>query len=113
MPVPVAQPVVFPPSKGFASGKTHGDTASWDDYTGYLSTKMSVEITQINVIYTHEFVYGLEVIYNADGTSITCGSHVGKELPFGAVKSTLNLQAGEYLTSVGGKNGDIIDSLSF
>jgi hypothetical protein len=56
-------------------------------------------------------VYGIESIYEADGYQVTAGSHVGREIPYGATNQEINLNFGEFITAVSGKHGEVIDSI--
>lgn len=90
------------------AGKVHGDTAGFNDFTGPLAGHREIAITEIRVLHDGNLVYGIEAIYNADGTIISGGVHHGPLNP-GVVNQAVPLPAGTYITEVSGRGGDVMD----
>jgi hypothetical protein len=97
------------PQKSVMAGKIHGDTNPFDDFSTHLSTRQNIRIVKLRVIHDYKLVFGIESFYEADGFQITAGSHVGRELPYGATAQEISFQWGEVITSISGRHGDVID----
>jgi hypothetical protein len=101
-----------PPKKSGKAGKTHADTAHFDDYTSHLNGKSNIEMTEIRVLHDGKLVFGVEGIYTADGVQYSPGTHVGKELNHQTINQSISLAGGKYITGISGRNGDVVDNLT-
>ena len=95
------------------AGKVHGDTVGFDDYTTMLDGKYGIRLKEIRVIHDGKMVYGVEGIYEGSGLTISPGAHCGSELTPTWINQSIALPAGTYITGITGRNGDIIDNLTF
>lgn len=105
-------PVAFAPTQTNVAGKNHPDSVAFNDYTSYLQGRSTVRVSKVRVLHSHEYVYGFETIYEADGVQVSGGSHIGREFPFGAQNAEVTLMPGETITSVSGRGGDFIDNIT-
>jgi hypothetical protein len=103
--------LVAPVVKSGKAGKTHGDTAHFDDFESHLKDKGQVELTEIRVLHDGNMVYGVEGIYTANGVQYTPGVHVGKEMTPSTINQSVSLH-GKHITGISGRNGDIVDNLT-
>jgi len=93
-------------------GKTHQDTQHFDDYKTYLEGKSNPKMTEIRVLHDNKNVFGVEGIYEANGSQVSPGTHVGKEMNSSTINQSIALSDSKYITGISGRNGDIIDQLS-
>lgn len=115
VPVPVPVPVVPKVTQSNVGGKTHADTVQFDDYKNnkdLIAGSTSVRISELRVIHDNKFILGIEVIYEADGQTVSGGIHCGSEVSYTAVNQAVQLAYGETITGISGKHGDVIDSLT-
>lgn len=102
---------IEPPKPSAKAGKTHADTAHFDDFESHLKTKGSVELTEIRVLHDGNLVFGVEGIYAADGFQVSPGTHVGKELNTSTINQSISL-VGKHITGISGRHGDVMDNLT-
>lgn len=102
---------VDPPVKSTVAGKTHTDTAHFNDYTSQLEGKNGIRMTEIRVLHDGKMVFGVEGIYEANGYQVSPGVHVGNELNSSTINQSIALPVGTYVSGISGRNGNIIDQL--
>jgi len=96
-------------SKYHEAGKHHPDTKAYKDEDvlashGYHPDKL----TTIRIFWS-EYCVGFEAFY--DGVS--AGARLGSEFVHGTVYSEMTLAADEHITKITGRNGDLIDQVTF
>jgi len=91
-------------------GKRQKDTVDFDD-GDFVANKFNYRISCVKVWHDQKFVYGLQVIYEMDGTNKSPGMHCGMGNNLRCEQ--LNLNDGEHITKVFVRAGDIIDHLTF
>jgi hypothetical protein len=102
---------VDPPVKSKVAGKSHADTAAFDDYTSHLDGKNGLRMTEIRVLHDNNLVFGVEGIYEAGGYQVSPGVHVGNEMTSTTINQSIALPLGTYVTGISGRNGNVIDQL--
>jgi len=117
IPVPVPVPVAVPAlTQSNVGGKTHADTVAFDDYQTHnatFTTNANTRLAELRIIHNSTAVYGFEALYEVPGMpQISGGMHCGKDLDATCVNQAIALKAGEEITSISGKHGDIVDSLT-
>lgn len=93
------------------AGKVHGDTIPFNDFTGALAGRHKVRLSELRVLHDGNLVYGIEAIYNADGSVVSGGVHHGPLNP-SVVNQAVPLPEGTHIVKVYGKGGDVMDQLS-
>jgi len=93
----------------YEAGKKHPDTVAYKD-EDVLATHgiMPKRITSVRV-YWSEYCVGFECFY--DGVS--AGARLGSEYVHGTVYTDFILADGEYITEITGRNGDLVDQVTF
>jgi hypothetical protein len=115
VPVPTPAPVIPTLTKSNVCGKVHADTVQFDDYTSNKDTFTSfsdARLSELRVIHNNKYIFGFEAIYEANGQSVSGGMHVGNEMDHTTVNQSVVLAYGETITSISGKHGNVIDSIS-
>lgn len=100
-----------PPVKSTKAGKTHGDTAHFDDYESHLKDRGHVQLTEIRVLHDGKLVFGVEGIYSAGGLQHSPGVHVGNEMTPTTINQSISL-VGKTITGISGRHGDVMDNLT-
>jgi hypothetical protein len=92
------------------AGKRHADTVAYkdEDMLSSVGHKHPDHITNIRIWWS-EFVVGMEVFYDGVSAGTRLGTHHRGDL----VAQDFTLGQGEYITSVYGRAGDLIDNLNF
>lgn len=103
---------VDPPQQSTRAGKVHGDTAHFDDFKGHLEGKAGLKMTEIRVLHDNKLVFGVEGIYEANGSQVSPGTHCGKELNSAVMNQSIALSDSKYITGISGRGGDLIDQLT-
>ena len=102
---------IDPPVKSSTAGKTHGDTQHFDDYDSYLSGKHGIRMTEIRVLHDNNLIFGVEGIYEANGHTVSPGTHVGNEMNSHTINQSISLPHGTYVSEISGRHGDVMDQL--
>ena len=106
-------PVYAPPVRSATFGKTHGDTQQFDDVKGVLAGQTFWRLSELRVIHDGSLVYGVNAIYDVNGTQVDGGAHVGTEMKMGVMNHSIALPPGTSIVGVSGRNGDVMDHVSF
>ena len=104
-------PVYAPPVRSATAGKTHPDTAAFDDTQTVLAGQTFWRMSELRVIHDGNLVYGVTALYEVNGAIVDGGAHVGGEMKPGVMNQSVALPAGTFITKLSGRHGDVMDSL--
>jgi hypothetical protein len=95
-------------------GKTHKDTVVFNDEK-LFHNHQGHKIHQVTIFHDGKYVYGfrLHFIMLANGQHVKGQRHLPHNRPSNLQKTKLKLDQDEYITTIFGRNGDIMDNLGF